>query len=208
MPKIYFYKLTTDNGGAPCVQNDLLSLAICKPKIRRTAKEEEGALIFGFAANSLHRDNPLIYVARVTKKLHNGEYFKDAQYAQRSDCIYRFKGDRFVWKTGSLHHGPEHLEHDLGKSSEYLNANVLLSNDFRYFGKAGSDEYKSKFPHVTDAIQKLGQGHRVKHDPALRDELLCMKEWVWQTAQKKKMGEPMNKPSRSACHRSKSCGVV
>lgn len=34
MPKIYFYKLTADNGGAPCVQDGLLSLAICKPMIR------------------------------------------------------------------------------------------------------------------------------------------------------------------------------
>lgn len=39
--------------------------------IRKTA--EEGDLIFGFAANSLHRDNRLLYVARVTKKLADDE---------------------------------------------------------------------------------------------------------------------------------------
>ena len=38
MPRIYFYKLTTDNGGAPCVQDNLLSLAICKPMIRMAAQ--------------------------------------------------------------------------------------------------------------------------------------------------------------------------
>ena len=32
MAKIYFYKLTNDGGGAPCVERDLLSLAICKQK--------------------------------------------------------------------------------------------------------------------------------------------------------------------------------
>ena len=26
---IYFYKLTTDNGGAPCVYGSVLSLAVC-----------------------------------------------------------------------------------------------------------------------------------------------------------------------------------
>jgi hypothetical protein len=31
--RIYFYKLTADNGGAPCVEDGLLSLAICKPAI-------------------------------------------------------------------------------------------------------------------------------------------------------------------------------
>jgi len=35
---IFMYKLTTDNGGAPCVENELLSLCICKPKIRMSAK--------------------------------------------------------------------------------------------------------------------------------------------------------------------------
>ena len=36
-PNIYVYKIVADIGGAPCVKNNLLSLAICKPKIRKTA---------------------------------------------------------------------------------------------------------------------------------------------------------------------------
>lgn len=70
MTKIYFYKLIVDDGGARCVENGLLSLAICKPMIRRTAKN--GDVVIGFAANSLHADNRLIYVARVNEKLENG----------------------------------------------------------------------------------------------------------------------------------------
>jgi hypothetical protein len=71
--RIYFYKLTADNGGAPCVEDGLLSLAICKPAIRSTARC--GDVIFGFAANSLHPDNRLIYIARVTEKSKDGLYF-------------------------------------------------------------------------------------------------------------------------------------
>lgn len=78
MTRIYFYKLTTDNGGAPCVEGALLSLAICKPMIRSTAGV--GDLIFGFAANALHEDNRLIYAARVTRTLRNGEYYKSSRY--------------------------------------------------------------------------------------------------------------------------------
>jgi hypothetical protein len=37
MPKIYIYKLTSDDGGAPCVRDGILSLAICKPWIRSVA---------------------------------------------------------------------------------------------------------------------------------------------------------------------------
>lgn len=33
-PDIYVYKMVADNGGAPCVTGNLLSLAICKPKIK------------------------------------------------------------------------------------------------------------------------------------------------------------------------------
>jgi hypothetical protein len=206
MSRIYFYKLTADDDGAPCVTGDLLSLAICKPMIRRTARE--GNLIFGFAANSLRPDNRLIYVARVTKKLCDGEYYKDARYAQRGDRNYRLEDDRFVWKSGSLHHGPEHLDHDLGKPPEYSRANVLLSTDFRYFGKDGSDEYKSKFHSVCWAVERLGIGHRVWHVPDLRNELDRVAKWAWLSTPQMKIGEPTNKPSRSVCHRGKSCGVV
>jgi hypothetical protein len=206
MAKIYFYKLTSDDGGAPCVTGDLLSLAICKPMIRSTA--EIGDLIFGFAADSLHKDNRLIYVASVTDKLCDGKYYKDYKYAKRSDCIYKFEAGRYFWKRGSLYHNPEDLEHDLGRYPEYQRANVLLSEDFRYFGKAGSAEYITRFSEVHSAVERLGQGHRVWHTPALRNEFLQMKEWVWDTCEEKKIGEPTSKPSRSVCHRSKSCGVV
>jgi hypothetical protein len=67
MRKLYFYKVRVDNEGAPCVQDGLLSLAICKPGIRSTAKE--GDIVFGFAADSLHEDNRFLYVARITKKV-------------------------------------------------------------------------------------------------------------------------------------------
>ena len=112
MPRTYFYKLTTDDGGAPCVKDGLLSLAICKPMIRSTANK--GDLIFGFAANSLHSDNRLLYIARVTDKLINGLYYITGKFARREDCIYQKHGDRFEWRPGSLHHGEGDLVHDWG----------------------------------------------------------------------------------------------
>jgi hypothetical protein len=206
MPKVYFYKLTADSGGAPCVTSDLLTLAICKPMIRRMA--EIGDLIFGFAANSLSKDNRLIYVACVTGKLCDGNYYKDSEYAKRSDCIYTFEAGRYFWKSGSVHHCSEDLEHDLGVYPDYPNANVLLSTDFRYFGKAASANYRTEFPLVYQAVKHLGRGHRVWHSPALHDELLRLKDWIWQNTRKMKIGEPTSKPLRRRCHRGTSCGVV
>ena len=62
MTKVYIYKMTVDDGGAPCVSDGILSLAICKPAIRSTAKHEN--IILGFAGNRLYENNCLIYAAR------------------------------------------------------------------------------------------------------------------------------------------------
>jgi hypothetical protein len=105
---IYFYKLTRDDGGAPCVRNGILSLAICKPFIRASA--EVGDMIFGFAANLLSPDNRLIYIARVTGKLCNGEYYTTRCYQNRGDCIYEAMGNCFVRRTDAkFHDGPEKI---------------------------------------------------------------------------------------------------
>lgn len=208
MARTYFYKLTADSGAAPCVDGgDVLSLAICKPMIRGSAVV--GDLIFGFAASSLHSDNRLIYVARVTRTVHNGGYYKSGEFAERGDRIYKFQSGHFVRRRGALHHDrPNDLVHDLGKKPKYPRANVLLSTDFRYFGKDGGDEYKSKFPAVRDAVKNLGIGHRVLHAPALHDELLAMKNWVWRRTRNKVAGRPSSAPSRRICYRGRSFGVA
>jgi hypothetical protein len=206
MPRIYFYKLTADNGGAPCVQDGLLSLAICKPMIRSTA--EPGDLIFGFAANSLHQDNRLIYIARIDEKVGNGHYYREHRFANRSDRVYKWRRSRFAWRHGALHHGPKDLVHDLGPSPEYKKANVLLSNDFRYFGASGTTEYKSRFQLVKRAVEQLGRGHRLTHAELLRMELMAFKEQVWKKTPKSVAGEPTSTPRRGVCHRGRSCGVL
>jgi hypothetical protein len=62
MEELYFYKVRHDDGGAPCVADGLLSLAICKPRTRSTANVDDW--IFGFGSKS--SGEPLIYVAEVT----------------------------------------------------------------------------------------------------------------------------------------------
>lgn len=206
MAKIYFYKLIADNGGAPCVEGGLLSLAICKPMIRSSA--ECGDLVFGFAATSLHKDNRLIYVARVNKRIPDGAYFKTKRFRSRSDCVYERREKRFVWRQGAAHHGPQHLVHDLGAYPGYPRANVLLSTDFRYFGVNGTAAYKETYPRVERAVEGLGRGHRVKHEEALREELLALQRAVWQCTRRRVAGQPTSAPRRGVCHRGRSCGVV
>jgi hypothetical protein len=207
MRKIYIYKLTVDAGAAPCVERGLLSLAICKPIMRKRAKR--GDLILGFTANSLDARNRMIYAARISNNLPDGEYYKDSKYKQRSDCIYAYKAERFVRrKDAKYHENARDLVHDLGTYPEYDRANVLLSSDFRYFGASGTDEYKRKFPAVARAIEDLGRGYLVKVSMILQSELCELEKWLWGTTNTKVWGRPTNGPSPRDCHRAKSWAVI
>src|SRR5439155_18861080 len=68
-PRVFVYKMTTDNGGAPCVANEMLSLAICKPKIRGPANDGDSVIEVG----GKRLGKGVIYVACVSKAV-GGEY--------------------------------------------------------------------------------------------------------------------------------------
>lgn len=207
MQKIYFYKLTVDDGGAPCVENGLLSLSICKPMLRRTA--ERGDIVIGFAANSLHADNRLIYVARVNEKLGNGNYYRPGKYSGRADCIYEWRDGRFAQRVGALYHGSAgDLGHDLGQHPNYPRAHTLLSREFCYFGASGTDAYKREFPRVSGAVGALGRGHRVHHDARLLAELEKLAPWSCDLNRACIQGQPKSGPRCGVSHRGGGCGVV
>ncbi len=205
--KIYFYKLTADNGGAPCLDKEgkVLSLAICKPMIRSTARP--GDLIFGFAANSLDQNNRLIYIAYITEKK-GADYYTNENYMHRDDCIYELKGDRFVWRKKSRHHSQDDVDHDLGKYPLYPKARVLLSSDFRYFGVNGESSYKTQYPLIKNAIEQLGVGHRVNHGEQLRSQFRALQQQKWKETQQQVLGDPTSIPQASVIHRCKSYGVI
>lgn len=203
-PKFYLYKMTSDDGAAPCVQSGLLSLAICKPVIRRTARE--GDVIIGFAGDGLegkgYLNNCIIYVAVVSKKLEGGSYYTHPRYAKRPDCIYRRVGREFRRKMkAAFHAAPGDLIHDLGIPPSYAEANVLLSEspkEFRYFGNQSPFNFKNDFSLLKLEIESLTQGHRVQHCPGLYAELLELKKRVW-TFQSSVESSPVPLEPRDDC---------
>jgi hypothetical protein len=207
MPKIYFYKLTVDDGGAPCVEKGLLSLSICKPMLRGSA--EKGDIVIGFAATSLHVENHLIYLARVNEKVENGDYYRPGKYNGRADCIYEWRGGRFAQRAGALYHGSAgDLVHDLGQHPNYPRGNTLLSREFCYFGASGTDDYKKAFPGVANAVAALGRGHRVHHDAKLLTELEKLVRWSCDLNGACIQGKPKSGPRCGVSHRGGGCGVV
>jgi len=192
---IYVYKMVTDNGGAPCVWHRLLSLAICKPKIRRSAKRYD--LIFGFGGKRYNEK--LIYVAEVTDKRVAGDYYREPKFSRRPDCIYRSVGGRAVLKSRARYHNnSDQRKRDVG--ARFKKADVLLSRKFRYFGKAGTTDYKRDYPAIKKLIEALKRGHRVNHSPTLRREFLRLRKDFWGRHRRMKLGLPTDSDKTRLCN--------
>ena len=193
--RLYIYKVRVDDGGAPCVDESLWSLAICKPAIRRTA--QVGDVIYAFGTNGESPSNRLVCIAEVTETYSGQEYFKLSEFKHRGDCIYRVDGDgRFHIRDDAKFHSQGFaISRDLGEHPEYKNARVLISTNFCYFGSSGTGKWKSSFPHLKELVENLGQGHRVNHVPELHDELQILKRDVWQEFGSGCHGEPLHRPS-------------
>ena len=201
-PDIYIYKLVADTGGAPCLTDRLLSLAICKPNIRKTASV--GSLIFGFGGRKY--GERLIYIARITDKPAAGDYYRDPRYASRADCIYRDVNGRAVLKSNARYHAiTDQRRKDVGLHFE--RAFVLLSDDFRYFGRRGTDDYKFRFSRIRDAVESLGRGHRRFHSDALREELLALKKEMWGRFSRAKNGPPTDRDPAKPCNSESASGI-
>src|SRR5258706_14162022 len=194
-PDIFVYKIVVDSGGAPCVSRNLLSLALCKPKIRKTAGKD--SFVFGFGGKEY--EERLIYIARVTAKLEGTAYYRRREYARRPDCIYQEKNDRPVRKSSAKYHfDSDHRKKDVGFHFE--NAFVLLSDDFRYLGQRGTDDYKTRYLKIERLIEDLTRGHRRHHSAALRKELMALKAEVWRKYHRMKVGVPTETDRSRPCN--------
>ncbi len=193
---IYVYKMVADNGGAPCVWRGLLSLALCKPKIRKTASE--GAIVFGFGGQAY--GEKLIYAAKITAKPERGEYYVDPAFKWRPDRIYRLVNGVARRKARArFHHQTDQRERDVGMHFE--KAFVLLSDDFRYFGKAGTDDYKRRFPLIRRLVEGLKRGHRVNYNKILHSEFLKLKANLWKKFRSRKLGPPTDAIRSGICNK-------
>lgn len=91
MTRIYRYILETDCGMAPCIDDGMISLATCKPGIRKHA--QQGDWVAGFWPGSDHR-GLLVWAGRVGATMSTGDYQRshpnrqDAAYEERTDGGY------------------------------------------------------------------------------------------------------------------------
>lgn len=100
---LYCYKMTHDTGFAPNPYNNVLTLATCKPVIRRCAKKDYW--ISGWASNVVqgkdqkytNKAQKLIYLAKVTDVLSYEEYWK--QYPLKKQPTKSTEGGKECYKS-------------------------------------------------------------------------------------------------------------
>ena len=202
----YAYKLTHDDGAAPCVQNGLLTLAVCKPDIRYGKYLAKlGDYLVGVGGENLGLGR-LIYMAQITDILENGEYYKSEAYQDRLDCAYEEDPNDQPFHRGEdwEHYNGNFIEITrLGKIIKYegrgsptwhrdvgagwKNARVLLSTDYRYFGygKIGpAHDLLCRYPELRSLIEMSRTSFDVPHlkiTPTRREwpYILLIRDSLW-----------------------------
>jgi hypothetical protein len=158
---LYSYKMTHDTGFAPNPFHNILSLANCKPQIRK--KKKIGDFIAGFTSKRLCNDKVgherMIYIMKVTEKISYDEYWNNPRFQSKKptdantitkagDNIYKpirnfdFFDINNYEQIENRHHKHENMPRDLNGQF------ILLSTDFFYFGVGAIpiDTFKINIP--------------------------------------------------------------
>lgn len=144
MAKGYSYVVRRDYGFAPNPFNGVLTLAACKPVIRKGA--QVGDFVIGFSDK--YDENKLVFMMKVSEVSTFDQYWNDPRFlckrpvmngslkCKYGDNIYHHddKGD---WVQEDSHHSFENgvVNEDNLKRDTGLTDHVLISYDFFYFGK-------------------------------------------------------------------------
>jgi len=169
MSDVYYYILRYDDGTAPCVDSGILTLAICKPAIRRSAEKRDW--IIGVSPKA--HGHKLSYAAHITARITGQKYYVARRFRGRGDCIYTFDRTRFQLRPRLFVHSEADKETDVGNYPGYKNAVILKSarGSFWYFGDKAREITREEYPALNHSLDRLKQGHRVYHSKKVRREL-------------------------------------
>lgn len=195
--RVHTYVIATDAGSAPNYDPPAVTLAVCKPRIRKKAKVGDAVLAFaGSAVNPTSRHS-VVWAGVVSEVLTIAEYWDDARFASKKpgrtevpDNFYKpTDGGGFIWQ-GNCVHGAEALQHDTG------GRNVLVFDQAWRFGAFGP-------PLPQDFGLRMTAGRRGERVADLNDV-----EWqrleAWLNAQSQVTVEPNR--YRKSCN-TKSCST-
>ena len=170
--QIYSYVITHDAGFAPNPFGGFLTLATCKPQIRKCA--QIGDFIIGTGSSRTVGNHRLVYAAQVTDVISLEDYGGSPKFGVKRPSMrrewWRKHGDNIYVKVGgewiqrrNVHHAAPNMDHDLS------GANVLICRQFWYFGGAALE-----IPTELHEIIKRGPGHK-----RINDEFIVQRVVDW-----------------------------
>jgi hypothetical protein len=125
--KLWRYVLATDNGTAPNYLPPYLTLALCKPKIRKHARR--GDVVMAFAGSNLRGDpDAVVWAGVVTESLTFAQYWNDPRFGTKK-AVPPIVGDNIyephpAQPTGYRQHA--HTHHDAGSVRTDLDGQRVL----------------------------------------------------------------------------------
>lgn len=128
---LWIYKQTHDNNFAPHVSREILSLACCKPNIRKRARHGDWVMSVAGKTNTFGAEyGQLVSLFEVQELLDFAEYASSPMYTSRDDNLFevnRYSGE-LVAKPNLLHHATIDAQ-----ETDLSGLKVLVSRRFRYF---------------------------------------------------------------------------
>ncbi len=144
MTHLFIYRMTSDTGFAPCVDNGLLTLACCKGGQIRAGKIIHTGLRYRIGARcgvdytteNVYvlgtYENKFLYLARVKNVITMEEYYSGVSTG-RTDDIYSMK-DGILVRNDKLYKEEVHIE-DGRIIRDLAGKYVLVSDDYIYLGR-------------------------------------------------------------------------
>ncbi|MDE6637712.1 MAG: hypothetical protein K2K32_05695 [Muribaculaceae bacterium] len=201
-PKMWSYKIVHDSLFAPNPLWGVLTLATCKPSIRRSPNSVNGTWIAGWTACSTHNSEvygggidrcepgkeKLIYLAKIDEQIPLDEYWNRFP-EKRSDPNVtefdaRWSGDNIYHKEHTDTQGNviaednncEHRGADIAKSDYLYGKNALICKEFYYFTRENRLDVPARFK----SLVHKAKGQSLKSDPLIEEFI----EYVRDSAKK------------------------
>ncbi len=108
--RVHTYVIAVDAGSAPNYDRPYVTLAVCKPRIRR--KAEIGELVLAFAGKEVNPVEPhtVVWAGVISEKMTFAEYWNDRRFAgkkpnksQHPDNFYRPVDGGLLWVQNGVH---------------------------------------------------------------------------------------------------------
>jgi hypothetical protein len=185
--RFYRYILRHDNGMAPCIDGGLVTLATCKPQIRRGAKV--GDWVAGFLPRP-HERGLVAFAGRVAELVTVGKY-EERFRGRRRDAIYRQNPDGTFTRLQ-----PEYHPDDFRKD---VSAPVLIFDRSAtwYFG-----DHPQCLPEELSHLAAAGRPNRV--NGATETDIALLEGWLMTKGKPGRHGSPRDR-ERGLSRKRKTC---